>query len=94
MTDRHLLLASFILRGLRQIGPSMLAPMFDAAGLNRNSQADQNFFCEVLAALNTCGYISGANEHLDDRGIAHVRLTEQGEAKADQIIDLFAQSGI
>lgn len=91
LDSRSVLLAAYILRGLRLLGSSSLAPMFDGAGLNRNSQADQHFFCSVLGGLSTCGYITGPNENLDARGIAHVRLTEQGEAKADEVEAVFAQ---
>ena len=90
---RSVLLAAFILRGLRLLGPSTLATMFDGAGLNRKSEADQHFFCSVLGGLSTCGYITGPNENLDERGIVHVGLTEQGEAKADEVEAVFALHG-
>ena len=93
LDPRSVLLAAFILRGLRALGPSSLATIFDGAGLNRNSVADQKFFCKVLGGLNTCGYITGPNENLDERGITHVSLTEQGEAKADEVEAVFAQHG-
>ena len=93
LDPRSVLLAAYILGGLRLLGPSTLATMFDGAGLNRNSVADQRFFCKVLAGLNTCGYITGPNENLDERGVPCVGLTEQGEAKADEVEAVFALHG-
>ena len=91
MDDNSLLLAAYILRGLRRFGRASLAPMYDGYGLDRNSEADQKFFCKVLAGLHTCGYITGPDEDVDEDGVAHVSLTEQGEAKADSVEEIYAR---
>jgi hypothetical protein len=89
--NNSLFLAAYILRGLRLVGQSSLAPMYDGYGLDRNSATDQKFFCSVLAGLHTCGYITGPNENVDENGVAYVSLTEQGEAKADSVEEIYAR---
>jgi hypothetical protein len=65
--------------------------MYDGYGLDRDSATDQKFFCSVLAGLNTCGWITGPNEDVDENGVAYVSLTEQGEAKADSVEEIYAR---
>ena len=75
MDDNSLLLAAYILRGLRRFGRASLAPMYDGYGLDRNSETDQKFFCSVLAGLHTCGWITGPNFNVDENGVAYVSRT-------------------
>lgn len=87
----EILLATAVLTGLRKIGPSDFRSIFSGLGFDRKNQTQVLFFAGVIAQCHTCGWVT--NPMKSDDGMT-LTLTEQGEAKADELLDTLADHGV
>lgn len=90
-TDNEIMLVTAVLTGLRKIGPSMFTSMYEGLGFDRNNRQQVQYFAHVIARCHTCGWISNPMDSHDGLTVA---LTEQGEAKADELLEALAQNGL
>ena len=89
--NTDIMLVTAVLTGLRKIGPSSFRSIFSGLGFNHNNPREVHFFSEMIAKCHTCGWVTNPMKSEDGETLT---LTEQGEAKADQLLDTLANHGV
>jgi hypothetical protein len=87
----ELLLVTAVLTGLRKIGPSNFKAIYEGLGGNRTNMGQVNQFAQMIARCHVCGWITNPMDSHDGLTLS---LTEQGEAKADELVELLEAHGL